>query len=96
MDLDQLINICRHDRERLKSITKDTIAAVLVNSGTKDDSGKQARWMMELLDEIKEIRRKQDEMQKTNEKLVAAMEKIQQVETELTAVKKENTDLKSR
>ena len=92
LTFEQLIEICKETRrDRLKSVTKDTIADVLSKCDPREDTGYKDMKVLitTMIDEMKEMR-------KTNERVVTALDKIEKMEKEMDALKKNNTEIQEQ
>lgn len=93
MDLNQLVKICKDPerKERLKSVTKEQMADVLVlHTSELGSDYKNLRQGMETM--VKEMQ----ELRKTNEKMVVALEKMERLEREMVSLKNDNEELRNQ
>jgi methylthioribose-1-phosphate isomerase len=93
MNLNQLVEICKDPerKERLKSVTKEQMADVLVlHASDLGSDHKNLRQGMETM--VKEMQ----ELRKTNEKMVVALEKMERLEMEMVSLKNDNEELRNQ
>jgi hypothetical protein len=92
--LEELIALCRNapnKKERLKSVNKDTIGDILAAATPIEQAlGQDLKDLMQqMLDEMAEL-------PQSNEKFTAALDRMQQMESDILGLKKENAGLKEQ
>ena len=89
--IEDLVNMCKTKKDRLKSVSKSTIEEILEKDDTRTTTSEaNLREMMgKILEEMGEIR-------KTNERMLNVLGRIETMEEEMKVLKKENSALKEQ
>lgn len=91
--LQQLIALCK--RDRLKSVSKETITNILVNYDPPNVTGAQ-NLPPDIMTMMQTMTHELSELRKSNEKIIVALERIENIESDMQSLKSENGALKAQ